>query len=131
VKKGFTMLEVLLAMGVVVMAVSVVASIQLRFLLRVFRDQEEIERTFLIKKEIYNYYLKPPKESRKKTTKLEDFGMTIKAQIGQIDNKSSLAQFKDQLRIAFLQGEWKTSNGSGSCAMITFLPKLKSEKEKK
>jgi hypothetical protein len=131
VKKGFTIFEVLLAIGILVTAFSVIIFLQTRFLFRVFQDQDEVEKTFLIKKELYNHYLKPPKESRKYVKKLEDSEMTLTTIVEPINKKSSLEPLKDLLRIARMHAVWKKDNAERAADMVTFVPKLEKEKEKK
>ncbi len=129
-RAAFTLFEVILAIGIVVIAVSVVANIQLRSIVHVLHDHDQIEKTFLIKKELYNFFLEPPDQSKKITTKLEDPDINIITQVINIPPKSSLSPFKKYLKIVQSEGRWKYDGKTTNAVMITVVPKSEKEREK-
>ena len=85
-------------------------------------------KNYMIKQELYKFFLEPPEQSKKITTKLEDPDIDITTQVINIPPKSSLMPFKNYLKIAQSEGRWKY-DGSATNAMIVTVV-LKSEKER-
>lgn len=134
-KPAFTLFEVLLALALLVGAVSMIANLEYRSLSRVLRDRDEIEKIFLIKKELYTHFFKLPEKAKKIVTKLESPGpeIAIATQIVDVAPKSSLFRLKDKLTIVQTQGRWKIGKDDYDATMIAvaFKPKSDKEKEKK
>ena len=128
-KKAFTLLEVLMAIGIVIMAVSIVANLQLRSLNRLLFDRDQLEKVFYIKKVMSEYFLTPPKTQKKAILKLENPEISIATIIEDIDKKSSLAVLKDKVRVVRSHGEWKASHDKREMIMVTVIPKISSDKK--
>lgn len=130
-RNAFTLIEVIIAIGMLTVAVSVVASLQLRSLFRVLRDRDMIEKIFLIKKDVYAMWLKPPAKQFKKINKLEDKEMAIATVVSGINPKSSLASLGDRLQMVCVTGAWKQNQIKQRVAMgaVIFKP-YQSDKEK-
>lgn len=64
-KGAFTLLEVLMALGIVIMAVSIIANLQIRSLDRMLRDRDDLEKIFLLKRTVYESFLNPPQDQKK------------------------------------------------------------------
>lgn len=135
VRPAFTLFEVLLALALLVGAVSVIANLEFRSLTRVLRDRDQIEKIFLIKKELYKHFFKLPERTKKIVTKLESPGpeMVMTTEVINVAPKSSLASLKDTLKFVKTQGRWKISKDEVDATMIAlvFDPKKDKEKEKK
>ncbi len=128
---AFTFFEVILAIGVLVVAVSVVAQIQLRTLLRLEKDQDEVEKIFLIKKELYQQYINPPElPKRIPVVKEEKPEIDIETQIHSVQPKSPLHIIKDQINVVRSQGRWKLNNVPRTAEMVTFILRSDEQKEK-
>lgn len=128
---AFTFFEVILAIGVLIVAVSVVADIQLRTLLRLEQDQDEVEKIFLIKKELYDQYLNPPEIPKKiPVRKLEKPEIDIDTQIHSVQPKSSLTPIKDQINVVHSIGRWKLDRKQRTSSIVTFVLKSDEQKEK-
>ncbi|MFH0898819.1 MAG: type II secretion system protein [bacterium] len=128
---GFTLIEVLIAITILVSSVFVLNSLQIRSLLRVEKDREEIERTFLVKKEIYLEYLNPAKAGKKRVTKIEEPELQLTIQAVEFAAKSALAPFKDSLKLIQCDGDWKKDQTERKIRMVTLLRKPVDDKEKK
>ena len=131
-RNAFTLFEVIISIGVLTVAVSVVASLQLRSLFRVLRDRDALEKVFLIKKDVYAMWLKPPVKQYKKTNKLEDKEMAIATVVGGVNPKSSLASLGDRLQMVCVTGAWKQNQVKQNITMgaVVFKP-YQADKEKK
>ncbi len=128
-KGAFTLLEVLMALGIVIMAVSIIANLQIRSLDRMLRDRDDLEKIFLLKRTVYESFLNPPQDQKKGTTKLEDPEVTLTTLVENVSSKSSLAPLKDRLRIVRTRAEWKLMKDKREASMITFVPKPPAEKK--
>ncbi len=63
-KEGFTLLEVLLSLLILVAAVSIISDLQIRLMMRMRSGRENIDRVFLVKKELYDIFLRLPKKEK-------------------------------------------------------------------
>lgn len=135
-KPGFTLFEVLLAMGILTLAVTQISDLQFRSLFRVLQDRENIERVFFVKREVYKNFWseKPPQKElpKKEIQQVEDPELKLTTEVLDIDPKSSLKTFKSKIKIIHTSGDWKSSNGSKNITMVglVFRPQ-KEEQEKK
>jgi prepilin-type N-terminal cleavage/methylation domain-containing protein len=128
---GFTLIEVLIALGILVSSVFVLSNLQIRLLFRVLKDRERIEKTFLIKNDLYKAFLKPPDQGKPMVTKYEHDALSITSERLEIAKNSALIEPKDQLSILKTYGNWVGDAGQkGSLDMMTILVK-KIEKNKK
>jgi hypothetical protein len=128
-KHGYMLLEVFLAMSIAVVAISITINIQLRSWLRVTRDHDNLEKIYLVKKELYVRYLSQPGKTKKTVTKLENPEIKITTQAEEIGPKSSLAMVKERIDIAKSYGEWKFENAQRTITMITTVPKPEPKKQ--
>jgi len=122
-QKGFTLLEVLMALVILVTAVSLLSSLQLRSLMRMWRSREEIERVFLVKKDLTDIFLKLPKKEKPIVKKIEDPQIKIITQVEEINKKSDLSSFIETIKIVRTQGEWKSGLVDRKLSMISFVLK--------
>lgn len=127
---GFTLIEVILAMGVLTTTIFIISGLMLRSFLRVQENRDDIEKVFLIKRELYANYFKPPREGKKNIQKLETPAVIIKSTLGEINKKSSLYDLKDTLRIIRSDALWKTDRGVREATMISFVFQPKKEEQK-
>ena len=130
-RSAFTIFEVLLAIGILVFAVSIIARLQMRSLSRMLRDHDDIEKIFLIKKELYTIFLRPPMEVKKTKVTLEDPEMSINIRLQDIQKKSKLARFSDSIRLVYCLGTWKYENNPRDSVMVALIPKPEPKKEEK
>lgn len=128
---GFTLMEVMLAMGVLTMSIFVISEIMLRSLLRIQTNQDNLEKVFLIKREFYLNFIKIPFNEKKVVTKLEDPAITFATTIVDIGNKSSLKEYKDLLKIIQTNATWKIENRIKESNMMGFVFKPKEKEAKK
>lgn len=133
VKKAFTLVEVLLALGLLTSAVFVISNLQIRSLLRIMSDRDDIEKIFLIKKELYKYYISPPKPPKKVTTKIESLDMTMVTNIIKPAAKSSLGPIKSRINILNTQASWVHERLKKDVILMTIMhkPLSKDDKESK
>lgn len=126
---GFTLLEVVLALFILVSAVSILTSLHLRLVNRLQISSEKINRIFLVQKNLFNFYLKYPSKDKPSVEKIENPDIKITTQLVDIDRKSALNDFKDFVKIAESEGEWKSGPDSINSKMTTLV--LIPEQEKK
>ncbi len=110
----------------------VLSSVQMRSYLRVENNRKNIELVYLIKKELYQLFMMPPKSDKPLVVKLEDPVLRITSNMVEISKKSSLYTFKDNLRIIQSEADWKDAGRVRKEKMISFVYKEpEEEKEKK
>jgi len=137
-QSGFTIIEVLLAMFILTSSVFVLSQLNMRSLFRVVRDRDEIEKIFLIKKDFNKFIFKLdqkkwPTLAKPQVHKLENPEITISSYVRDIDKKSSLKKFKDQIYIAQSEGTWKSKERDDTvynAKIVSFVLKPVQEKEK-
>ncbi len=130
-KKAYTLIEVLLAMGILTSAAFVISNLQLRSLLRIMSNRDDVEKIFLIKKELISYCIHIAKPPKKEFTKLENLGLTLTTQVSKLPAKSSLASLDDRLNFVHTLALWKHEGLQKEVTMVTFLYKAPADKEKK
>lgn len=131
---AFTLIEVLIALFILATTGFVISSVQVRSFLRVKKDEQNIERIFFIKKELYKLLIDPPSAKKSEKIlieKLEDPEMKISSRLIKIPKKSSLYAFKDSLRIAQSEAVWKDNGFVRKQKMIGLLHYQTEEDEKK
>ena len=84
---AFTLIEVILAMGVLTSTIFIISNLMMRSFLRVEECRDDIEKIFLIKRELYANYFRPPKEGKKVVQKIEEPQITITSVLDEIKNK--------------------------------------------
>lgn len=132
-RAGFTLIEVLMAMGVLIIAVSIIANLQLRSLLRMTRDRDDIEKVYLVKQELFKHLLEQQKQKKKFTSSLENPEIKFTTNVDQIHSKSALADLKENLLWVKTEGQWKLDNDKRSTNMVAlvFRPREKKDEKKK
>ena len=122
IKKGFTLLEVLISLLILVSAVSIFSSTQLRSVLRILKEKDYLERVFIVKRELINFIeQQEEKEKKQLRTEIEDPEMRVVSQIIDIDKKSSLKSFMDDIKIIKSEGVWKKFGTSYTLPLVTFI----------
>lgn len=132
-RAAFTLIEVLMAMGVLIIAVSIIANLQLRSLLRMTRDRDDIEKVYLVKQELFKHFLEQQKQKKKFTSSLENPAIKFTTNVDQIHSKSALADLKENLLWVKTEGQWKLDNDKRSTNMVAlvFRPREKKDEKKK
>jgi prepilin-type N-terminal cleavage/methylation domain-containing protein len=129
-KYGFTLLEVLLALMVLVSAVYIISNLQCRSLFKVLRERNDIEKTFRIKKELYFCLTNPLEENKKIVNKIENEEATFTSQLVNISSKSKLADMKKIIKIIRTDAQWKHNNAKHEASMVSFVYNPSKEQEK-
>lgn len=128
---GFTLIEVILAMGVLTATVFIISGLMLRSLLRVEENRDDIEKVFLIKRELYANYFKPPQKNKKNIQKIEKPAITITSVIEDINKKSSLRDLAKTLKIVRSDAIWKMNKNVRESTMLSFVFQPQKEEQKK
>ena len=126
---GFTIIEVLLAMSILISSVFVLSDLQIRSIFRVMSDREQVDRIFLVKKDLYAVYLDQDKASKPLINKIENPNITITTKTVDIVEKSELRTMKKKIHIIQSVGEWKSGPSSRQLIMVALV--LKPEEEDK
>lgn len=127
---GFTLIEVMIAMGVLTTSVFFISEIMLKSLVRIQENQDNIEKVFFIKRELYLNFFKIPINEKKVVTRLEDPILNLTTEVEDIANKSSLKDYKDVVKIMKSRGLWKKDNKPKESEMLSlvFIPKKEVKK---
>jgi len=128
-KKAFTLIETLFAIGILAVSITILSSLQIRSVLNVLKGKEDIDRIFWVKKALYSIFLDVPQKTKPVIETIENLDLTISSQVVDIDKKSSLKDFADNIQIIHSEGRWSTDLGARSIKMISFV--LKPEEKKK
>jgi len=128
--QGFTLIEVILAMGVLTSTVFIISGLMLRSFLRVQENRDDIEKVFLIKRELYANYFKPPENNKKNVQKIEEPAITITSKLYEINKKSSLRDLSKTLRIVRSDAIWKMNNNVRESSMASFIFQPQKEEQK-
>ncbi len=128
---GFTLIEVILAMGVLTTTVFIISGLMMRSFLRVQENRDDIEKVFLIKRELYANYFKPPRKGKKNVQKIEEPAITITSELGDINKKSSLHDLSKNLKIVRSDAIWKMNKNIRESSMVSFVFQPKKEEQKK
>ena len=130
-KHGFTLIEVMIAIFILVSSIYVLTDLQIRSLFRVLKDREEVDRVFLVKKDSYTSYITPPKGDKPHITKIEDPAVDIKTEYVELNKKSVFYEHKDLISLIKTTGTWKQNNVMRNIIMITLVEKQQTEKQQK
>ncbi len=136
-RKAFTLFEVIIALFILVAAVSIISSMQFKAVMRIWQGREEIDRVFFIKKDLLDIFLKIPEKQKEiarlkdkpSVTTLEDPQLKITSQLLDIDKKSDLKKIVDLIDVVKTVGEWKSGLAVREIPMISFM--LKPEEKDK
>ncbi|MBD3231305.1 prepilin-type N-terminal cleavage/methylation domain-containing protein [Candidatus Dependentiae bacterium] len=128
-KSGFTLLEVILSLFILVSAVSILTSLHLKFVNRLQNSSDKLNRIFLVEKILLDFYLKQPVKDKPWIENIENPNVKITTQLSEINKKSSLIDFKDFIHIVESVGEWQNGPDNFNLEMLTFV--LIPEKENK
>lgn len=127
-KKGFTLLESLFALIILTIAVSIFSNTQMRSLLRVLKEKDFLDRIFLVRGELLSFLDKQDQKRVNNFKKnIEHPDLKIDCKIIDIDKKSKLKSFMNDIQIVKTQGDWK---GDGKNYSIFFVTFIKNKKEK-
>ena len=128
---AFTLIEVMLAMGVLTVSVFFVSEILFKALTRLQDNNDNIEKTFILKRELYLNYFKRPFITKKIVTKLEDPSVTFATTLEDVNKKSGLKEFQDTLKIIQTNAVWKKEKNIKESNMLSFIFKPKEKEVKK
>ncbi|MFH1461644.1 MAG: prepilin-type N-terminal cleavage/methylation domain-containing protein [bacterium] len=127
-KNGFTLLEVLLSLLILVSAVTIFSSTQLRSVLRISKEREILDRVFIVKSQLIDFIEEQEKKEQKIFKKeIKNPEMKVVSQIIDIDKRSSLKSFANDMKIIKAQGNWNNIGSSYNLPFVTFV-KIKENK---
>jgi len=128
--QAFTLIEVMIALFILATTGFVLSSVQMRSYMRVESNRKNVERVYLIKKELYQLLMSPPKTDKPVVVKLEDPVLRITSNMVEVPKKSSLHVFNDNLRIIQSQADWKDAGLVRKEKMISFVYQEPEEEKK-
>ena len=128
-RTAFTLIEVLLALGVLATSMAILSSLQTKSIFRVLYGREEIDRVFLIKQRLYSLLIKPTKLNRPKKERLEEPEMSIETTTFSIPRKSSLFDLRTKLMAMSTTGKWLRAGREQTMRMVSFVFNAKEEKK--
>lgn len=129
-KSGFTLFEVVMAMGIVTLAFTSVAGIQLRTMHRTHKDSFLFGKTLLLKSKLYDFLLEQGQAKKTLTKKIDADGGQIKLATREIAKKSSLSSLSEKILVLAASTEWKVDDAQEQAQLVTFLYKPRERKEK-
>lgn len=128
-KKAFTLIETLAAIAVLAVSITILSGLQVRSLIKTLKGRQDIDRVFLIKKELYKISLNIPKNRKPIIEETEDLNLKIKSSVVDIEKKSSLRDFDKNIKIVQSVGDWTSDIGSSQISMIGLIWQPEEEKK--
>lgn len=130
---AFTLVEVLIAMGILTATLFIITNLQSRALYRILFDRDRIENFYGIKRDFLMSWETPPEEGKQKIDLREEGLRKIKyvTQTQEIKKDSSLKEFKKNIKILSSEVTWKDGRDERNLSMVSFVfqpPKKKDEK---
>jgi prepilin-type N-terminal cleavage/methylation domain-containing protein len=129
-RSGFTILEVLLSIALVATAMSIIARIHARVLTRLEQNNDDIAKTFLLKRELAAYTMKYPKAPKKLEHDYEDLNLKVITKRKELGKKSSLRDLAPRIEEVGNSVRWKRNGNDYLANLNLFMFKPVKEKEK-
>lgn len=129
-KKGFLMIEVLIAIFILMFTTVNIINIQFRALYRAADDRDEIMHLFKLKKDLYNLLLFPEKKHFKNKIIEEESGLIIFKEQRDLEQKSSLSPLKKQLASILVDGKWKFNENTRSSRLAGIIYQYNQEEKR-
>ena len=139
-KQGFTIVEVLLAMSILVSAIFVLSNLQMRVIYRVLKDKKTAATIYLVKKKLH---LAMFTESKKKAEQ-KDINKKLSGQVSAeeqsvkvsissqaIGKKSKLVTFAKGMKLMKAEGTFDDRGKKQKILMSTFIQEPEKQEEKK
>lgn len=131
IKKGFTILEVLLSMFILISCIYVLTNLQIRSIFRVLGDRDTIDRVFLVKKALYSTLYGSGKLRKPLKEIVENPKTSIKTECDTINKKSEAANLPENIRFLKAKGRWESNAKKREITMLSFVSLPDKEREKK
>lgn len=131
--RGFTLLEVMIALGVLSGSIYVLTDLNIKSLWRVYKDRDELEKMFLVKKQLAEQVFVPIKSIKPRKEPVEKPVMIIETTLPELSQKSALqTAVGDCCKIVRVEGTWKYAgmNRSFVLGALYFDPAVLDEKKK-
>ena len=119
--RGFTLMEVLLAIGILAASSYILSGQQVRSLLKLRKSREFVERIYLLKQQLYLFLMKPPVSNKPQKIEREVPAVKIVAQRKVLAKQSSLARISSNLYMIEAVGTWQGWGALQSERMISFV----------
>lgn len=132
-QKAFTLIEVMIALAIAAGALFWASSTQMNSLKRLFLIAGELNRIYIIKSELYSFFLKPPyAATRVNKVSYDTPSLAVTTRYHEIPKKSDLFLLNDRIRKVVSTGKWKNdgvSQDSLNASLATFIviPQQKEE----
>lgn len=139
-KQGFTIVEVLLAMFILISAIFVLSNLQMRAIYRVMKDKKTARNIYLVKKKLHLAMMPERKkkvDANKINKKLSDQisadEQSVKVAISSkdIDKKSKLVAFAKGMRMVKAEGTFDDRGKKQKIFMSTLIQEPEKKEEKK
>lgn len=146
-RSGFTIIEVLLALFILVSSVYVLSNVQIRSVRRVFRDRDEVDRVFLVKKEWMQAYITPFQDKNDQEIKpvKRDYvepmpevkivtarNMLARSLLGKTKKDDTSKGNQDPLELITTEGTWQKGEAKESIKFVGMVYKpVEKDKKKK
>lgn len=129
--KGFTIMEVLIAMSILVSSIFVLTNLQIRSVFRVLRDRDAISRLFLVKKAFYISFYGSQKSNKPVKETIEEPETKVVTEFDSIDKKSESNSLAATMRFLKAKGNWESNGKKREMMMLSFIGNPEQEKERK
>ncbi len=127
--KAFTLLEVIMALLILVSMVTIFTGVHFKMLARSDKEKSFLDRIFIVQEENIKFVKNLEDKKKKKEVKeLENPEIKIVSNLVDIDKKSFLNSFMDNVKMVRSEGSWKEF---GSNYNIPFLTIVRFKEEKK
>ena len=129
---AFSLLEVLMVLGLLTMSIGTIARMQVRSLDRLEQDRDTLQKIYVVRRAMLDA-LKIPKADKLQLVKKEydDGELKTKTSLHEVGKKSKLKSFGKSIRMLTTQATWQLRPGNKQQAQLVYFMYLPDEEKKK
>ncbi len=129
---AFTLVEVLMILGLLTLCMGTIARMQVRSLNRLEQDKDALQKIYLVRRTMLDA-LKIPNADRLRLVKKEyqDGEIKVKTTLHDLSKKSKISSFSKNMRMLSTQASWQLRPGDKQQAQLVYFMYLPAEEKKK
>lgn len=129
---AFTLIEVLMVLGLLTISMGTIARMQVRSLDRLEKDRDALQKIYLVRRAMLDA-LKIPKADRLQLVKKEyqEGEIKVKTALHDLGKKSKLSSFGKNMRMLSTQASWQLRPGDKQQTQLIYFMYLPAEEKKK
>ncbi len=131
-KSAFTLIEVLMVLGLLTLSLGIIVQMQMRSLNRLEQDRDMLQKVYILRRSMLDA-LKIPKADRLQLIKkdYEDGEIKTKTTLHDIGKKSKLKSFGKSMKMLATDATWQLRPGYKQHAQLIYFMYLPDEEKKR